>query len=148
MRPLTLAPALCVLLLAFAPAKCMNPNFVYHCSREVLVRHVFATRFKEFPGIGGSPLGPALIRMAFHDALDFENTADGTGALRPGEGGVDFCLLSSLNVVGADEATKQDPSHNRGLRTAYYAHWMPSTTKPPVPPPISPTRWLLALWSR
>ena len=38
------------------------------CTQEVLVRHSFATRFREFPGIGGSPLGPALIRMVFHDA--------------------------------------------------------------------------------
>ena len=93
------------------------------CSQEVHVRTLFAERFANpsYTGIGGGPLGPALVRMVFHDALDKDNLVKQDGSessFKPG--GVDACLHSTL-LQKKDGSASSDPDHNRGLRTGVRA---------------------------
>jgi len=69
----------------------------------------------------GSSLAPKMIRMVFHDALDYTNLQDKSGAEVNSKGGVDYCLhlgtkespdIEDNDVVG-------DPSHNKGLSRAF-----------------------------
>jgi hypothetical protein len=63
--------------------------------------------------------GSELLRLVFHDALDFNNLHDESGealesSLEP-YGGVDGCLFSGASL-GDDGEWHPDPGHNNGLR--------------------------------
>jgi len=76
----------------------------------------------------GVALGPRLIRLTFHDAADYNNSAYANGTAAPlDQTGVDSCLRTALLAVGLEqkddddnleEIAKGDPNHNRGLRNA------------------------------
>merc|ERR1719409_639684 len=62
--------------------------------------------------------GSEMLRLVFHDALDFNNLHDQAGQpldLPEPYGGVDGCLFSGA-FTGDDGKHHPDPGHNNGLR--------------------------------
>lgn len=82
------------------------------CLQELEVRKEFSEP--------DNPLhhGSEMLRLVFHDALDFNNLHDKDGnplQIPEPYGGVDGCLFSG-GAVGEDGKYHPDPGHNNGLR--------------------------------
>merc|ERR1712054_324277 len=78
------------------------------CDRELKVRRHLALRLKNTKD---KRMGPAFVRMVFHDALDHHNLMDGS------TGGVDGCLYSP-----SKESGDQINDHNRNLPLGLLSH--------------------------
>lgn len=78
-------------------------------------------------------LGPKLVRMVFHDSMDYGNSIDKNNNTYTGSQGVDYCLYSAMsnfvtfNANGKDTTvlknatdTNADPDHSRGLNPSFW----------------------------
>merc|ERR1719498_1453660 len=102
-----------------------------NCADELRAREWISKLFEERTTDANGPAmgikaGTKLIRMVFHDAIDYNNLMASDGTIMPIEktGGVDFCLHTSLLAQGhtgseSDNSPKGEPNHNRGLNGAF-----------------------------
>jgi len=87
------------------------------CGDEVKARKYLGTVFT-----GQPQLAPQMIRLVFHDAIDYNNleTMDETPVLS--EGGVDYCLNSPIDRSLSTPEVKHD--HNRNVPVGGPPRWL------------------------
>jgi hypothetical protein len=103
------------------------------CITEVLLRNFLNNNFGSDHSINRMDLGPKLVRMVFHDAMDYGNSVDKNNNTYVGSQGVDYCLYSAMsnfvetNANGVDTVVPKnatdsdaDPDHSRGLDPSFW----------------------------